>query len=124
MATATANKIKGYDASYYTVKDLERATKFYNELLETEPTWTIPGMVTEYTFPGGETFGLYKPSEGEWTQHGGVLFAVEDLQGAVEKHKARGVKFDEDGKIEESPVCFMAFAQDSEGNNIILHQHK
>jgi hypothetical protein len=34
------------------------------------------------------------------------------------------VTFDDDGKIEDTPVCWMAFAQDSEGNNFILHKRK
>jgi predicted enzyme related to lactoylglutathione lyase len=124
MATTGKTKVKGMDAFYYTVKDLDRATKFYNALLSTEPTLTMGGMVVEYTFPTGETFGLYKSSEDEWTQHGGALFAVDDLAAAVAEHKARGVKFDGDGHIENTPVCFMAFGEDSEGNNFILHQHK
>jgi predicted enzyme related to lactoylglutathione lyase len=124
MAITGKTKVKGMDASFYTVKDLNRATKFYNALLSMEPTLTQGDVVVEYTFPSGETFGLYKPSEGEWTQHGGVLFAVDDLAAAVAEHKARGVKFDGDGHIENTPVCFMAFGEDSEGNNFILHQHK
>lgn len=122
MATAGATKIKGMDASYYTVKDLKRATKFYNDLLKMTPTLTFGENVTEYTFPNGETFGLYQTED--WTPHGGVLFAVDDIQSAVAEHKARGVKFDGDGHIENTPVCFMAFGEDSEGNNFILHQRK
>jgi len=122
MATAGATKVKGMDASYYTVKDLARATKFYNELLGTEPTYKFGEFVVEYTFPNGETFGLYQTKD--WTSHGGVLFAVDDLEAAVAEHKARGVKFDNQGQIENSPVCFMAFGEDSEGNSFILHQRK
>ncbi|HEV2907640.1 MAG TPA: hypothetical protein VGX02_00110 [Candidatus Eremiobacteraceae bacterium] len=122
MATTEKTKVKGMDAAYYTVKDLDRATKFYNALLSTEPTLAM-GDIVEYTFPTGETFGLYKSAEA-WTQHGGILFAVDDLAAAVAEHKARGVKFDGDGHIENTPVCFMAFGEDSEGNNFILHQHK
>jgi predicted enzyme related to lactoylglutathione lyase len=124
MATAGATKIKGMDASYYTVKDLERATKFYSALLSMEPTLKFGENVVEYTFPSGETFGLYKTAEAEWTPHGGILFNVDDIEAAVAEHKARGVKFDGDGHIENTPVCFMAFGEDSEGNNFIIHQHK
>jgi hypothetical protein len=31
---------------------------------------------------------------------------------------------EDDGAIEESPVRFMAFGTDTEGNNFILHQRK
>ncbi len=124
MATAGATKIKGMDASYYTVKDLARATKFYNALLSMEPTLVFGENVVEYTFPSGETFGLYKTAEKDWTPHGGILFSVDDINAAVAEHKVRGVKFDGDGHVENTPVCFMAFGEDSEGNNFILHQHK
>ncbi len=124
MATAGAIKVKGYDASYYMVKDLDRATKFYNDLLQMTPTLTVPGMVSEYTFPTGETFGLYRPPEGDWEVGHGVLFAVDDVNAAVADFKSRGVNFDDDGKIDETPGCFMAFGQDSEGNRFIIHQLK
>lgn len=122
MATARATKVTGMDASYYLVKDLARATKFYNDLLAMEPTLTFGDFVAEYTFPNGETFGLLRTDD--WTPRGGILFAVDDLEKAVAEHKARGVKFEGDGHIENSPVCTMAFAEDSEGNRFVLHQHK
>jgi predicted enzyme related to lactoylglutathione lyase len=124
MATAGAIKLKGYDAAYYYVKDLERATKFYDDLLQMEPTLRVPGMVSEYTFPTGETFGLYKSPESEWREGHGILFAVDDIVAAVDDFKSRGVEFEDDGNIEESPVCFMAFARDTEGNRFIVHERK
>jgi len=124
MATAGATKVKGVDAGYYMVKDLGRATKFYNDFLGMEPTLTVPDTVSEYTFAGGETFGLYKASDGEYYQGHGTLFAVDDINAAVADYKARGIQFDDDGKIDESPVCWMAFAQDTEGNRFIVHQRK
>jgi predicted enzyme related to lactoylglutathione lyase len=122
MATAGATKVKGIDASYYTVKDFDRATKFYTDLLGVDPTFTAAGTYAEWTFPGGETFGLYKTDE--WTPHGGILFGVDDIKSAVAEHRGRGVKFDNEGKVEDTPVCHMAFGEDSEGNTFILHQRK
>jgi len=125
MATSTANRVNGIDASYYYVQDLDRATKFYTELLGQEPAMSVPGMVTEWTFSGGETFGLYKPTSADgFSTGGGVMFAVDDVPAAVAAHSARGVKFSGDGHIEETPVCFMAFGEDTEGNGFILHRHK
>jgi predicted enzyme related to lactoylglutathione lyase len=124
MATAGATKVKGVDAAYYMVKDLDRATKFYNDFLGMEPTLAVPGMVTEYTFAGNESFGLYKSPEGEWFSGHGLLFAVDDIKSAVADYKQRGIKFEDDGKIDESPGCWMAFAEDTEGNRFIVHQRK
>ena len=122
MATASATKVRGIHASYYTVKDYDRAMDFYRGLLGEDPTFAVPGTFAEWTFPTGETFGLYKTDE--WTPHGGLLFGVDDLKAAVAEHKARGVKFDDDGKIEDMQNCAMAFGEDSEGNTFILHQRK
>jgi hypothetical protein len=37
--------------------------------------------------------------------------------------KARGVKF-HDEEITDTPVCHMAFGEDPEGNQFILHHRK
>lgn len=121
MATASATKVHGIHASYYTVKDFDRALNFYKPILG-EPTVEQPGAFAEWTFPTNETFGVYKTNE--WTPHAGLLFGVDDIKAFVSEHKARGVKFDDDGKIEDNGNCYMAFAEDSEGNSFILHQRK
>src|ERR1700680_3023311 len=107
MAVTTTPKAKGLAASYYFAKDIERATKFYRELFGFEPTMAYPGMVSEWTFPTGESFGVYKPHDGAHKKGSGLMFEFED-----------------DGKIDESPVCFMAFAKDSEGNEFMFHKLK
>lgn len=122
MSTATVG-VTDVNATYYLVKDLDRATEFYTKLLGGPPAMTFPDMVAEWSFPSGSAFGLYKP-EDEWRKSGGVLFNVPDLKAAIEAAKADGVAFDDDGKIEETPICFMAFGEDCEGNTFVLHQRK
>jgi len=124
MAVSTTPKAKGLAASYYYAKDLDRATKFYTELFGFEPTLAYPGMVSEWTFPTGETFGLYKPHDGEHKKGSGLMFEFDDIESAVAAHKGHGVEFEDDGKIDETPVCFMAFAKDSEGNEFMFHKLK
>lgn len=123
---ATATKVRGIDATYYTVKDLDRATGFYTKLLGAEPTFQVPGMVSEWTLGDDQAFGLYKPPQGEGSGEfhpsGGVMFVVDDVKTAVDAHKAAGVTFH--GDIEDTPMCHMAFGQDSEGNGFILHKRK
>ena len=118
---ASPTTITGMDATYYLCKDLVRASNFYKDVLGLTPTLEVPDFVTEFTFPSGETFGLYKPEQFE--PSGGVLFHVGDIKATVEKLKGKGVKFDEE-EMTETPVCFMAFAKDSEGNSFIIHQTK
>jgi predicted enzyme related to lactoylglutathione lyase len=123
MATASKVGIKGIDTTAYLVKDVDRATKFYSDLLGFAPTLSF-GVGAEWTFPTGETFTIVNPPGATWTQGNGVHFGVEDIKGAVETCKASGIKFEDDAKIYETPGCFLAFANDSEGNEFILHQLK
>ncbi len=120
----TATKIRGIDATYYLAKDIDRATKFYTALLGYAPTLTFGDMGSEWTFPSGETFGLYKPSESPWLESHGVMFGTDDIQETIAACKAQGVEFEVGGKIEDTPVCLMAFGKDPEGNGFILHQRK
>jgi predicted enzyme related to lactoylglutathione lyase len=131
MAVTGATRVKGLDAIYYSVKDLDRATKFYNDLLGMAPTMPMPGFGMEWTLPNGESFGIMKlpdAMEAEfgkyWRGSSGVMFAVDDLDGVVTAAKTRGVKFHNDGKVAETPICHMVFGEDSEGNTFALHKRK
>lgn len=99
---ASPTTVTGIDASYYLAKDLARATAFYKDMLGLVPTMEAPDFVTEFTFPGGETFGLYKTAE--FSPSGGVMFAVADVKATMEQLKSRGVKFDEDEITDTSGV--------------------
>ena len=124
MTTAAHTGITGIDASYYMTKDLTKATSFYTALFGFEPTMHVPETVSEWTFEGnGTTFGLYQPPNGEgWHPGGGLLFGVPEIKASIDAAKALGAKFEE--HVEETPMCFMAFGQDPEGSNFILHQLK
>lgn len=124
MQTASAIGIRGVDTTAYLVKDLGRAEKFYTDLLGFEPTLRFEPVGVEWTFAGGETFGIVKPPSSPWEKSGGIHFGVPDIKAAVEACKARGIKFEDDAKIYETPGCFLAFAIDSEGNEFILHELK
>ncbi len=116
--------IRGIDTTSYLVKDVDRATHFYTDLLGFGPTLEYPPIGVEWTFPGGETFSIVKPPSAPWEKCGGVHFGVPDIKAAVEACKAKGIRFEDDAKIYESPGCFLAFANDSEGNEFILHELK
>ncbi|MBV8171117.1 MAG: VOC family protein [Candidatus Eremiobacteraeota bacterium] len=116
--------ITGLDLSGYMVKDAQRAIQFYREVLGIEPAFVYPdNRGAEYEMPDGATFGLwggggrvmpFQPSNG-------ILFAVDDLDKAVEAVKARGVAVIME---RESQVCRMAMINDTEGNMITLHKRK
>ncbi len=112
--------VTGMDAVYYTAKDLAALTKFYTGLLGAEPTMSM-GPIAEWTFGDGASFGLYGTAEG--SPGGSAMFAVDDVAKAMADAKARGVKFHDD-EITDTPVCHMAFGEDPEGNQFILHHRK
>ncbi len=126
MAVASKTAIRGIDITTYLVKDVERAKAFYRDTLGMKVTMDYEGPGAEFTFGDGTTFGIWKMSDGSWHPSGGVMFGVEDINAAVDYYKSRGVKFEDEGgkAVSENPVCYMAFAEDSEGNNFMLHQHK
>jgi predicted enzyme related to lactoylglutathione lyase len=117
-------KVTGIDTVYYTVTDLDKCTAFYNGLFGAEPESTWPGRLSEWAFPDGNSFGIYATDAKTTGRSGSAMFAVDDVAQAVTDAKARGVTFHEDGEITDTPVCHMAFGEDPEGNQFILHHRK
>ena len=112
---------KGIDASNYFTKDLPRATTFYAWLIGKPPDSHYENVYAEWTFPGGEAFGLYRTDRPLHCD--GVMFRVDDVAAALAGVAANGGKVASD-EIDETPVCWMGFAEDTEGNGLILHKHK
>jgi len=105
VATAAAPKVTGLDASYYYAKDLDRATKFYTNLLGMEPSMTFPGMVSEWTFPNGETFGLYHPPRNRASKPPEASCSRSTT--STRGRRAQGASVEIVDHVEETPVCFM-----------------
>ena len=112
--------IRGIDINTYLVKDPPRAIKFYKDTLGLKCTWEMD-QGAEFELPDGSYFGLWKMDDGSWHPGNGVMFSVADVPKAMEYYKSKGVTFQ---GSEETPVCHMAFAEDSEGNHFILHCRK
>lgn len=125
---ATSTKIsapRGIDAVYYLVKDVARARRFYEEFLGFEPTFVAEDgewAGCEYELPTGQTFGIGKSDQAPWRECGGAMISVEDVSEAT-KHVAEGGGKVVMGPI-ESPVCFMSWCEDTEGNTFSLHHRK
>jgi predicted enzyme related to lactoylglutathione lyase len=119
-AYAHAMNITGIDLTAYLVRDPDRAVAFYRDVLGMTPTAIDDqGRGAEFTLSDGSTFGVWKPDDA--ATGGAIMFAVEDARAAVEYYRARGLGLSD---VMESPVCFMAFGTDPEGNAIIIHQRK
>lgn len=116
--------VTGLDLSGYMVNDAPRAIAFYRDVLGLEPAKVYPeDRGAEYELPDGTTFGLwggggrvvpFQPSNG-------ILFAVDDLDAAIEAVKQRGIPILME---RETPVCRMAMINDTEGNMVTFHQRK
>lgn len=121
---ATTFHLKGIDLTGYMVQDAARAIAFYRDVLGLQPSIVYPeNRGAEYELPDGTTFGLwggggtvmpFQPSNG-------ILFAVDDLDAAVEAVRARGVPI---LMQNETPNCRMAMFADTEGNSVVLHRRK
>lgn len=114
--------ILGIDTTAYLVKDVERAKKFYRDVIGLPLSSEFGDLGCEFIMPDNTTFGLWKMDDGSWTQGNGVMFSVDDFEAAVDRYKKAGVKIAPE--TEDTPVCKMAFAEDSEGNTFIIHFRK
>jgi len=121
MAAVQTLSVTGVDAVYYYVQDFDRALAFYRDVLGLKVSMEHSPHFAEFIFPGGEAFGIYK-GDGMFRPGTGVMFAVPDVPAAIAALKAAGYKAED--HIEDTPACFMGFAEDTEGNGFILHKRK
>ncbi len=107
--------------SWYAVKDLEEAKKFYGEVLGLKKTLEIEGWAEFSHAQGAAAIGLSKnPLPGQ-AAGATVVLKVEDLDKARQQLSARGVKFE--GNVEEIPgVVRIATFRDPFGNRLQLVQ--
>ena len=116
-----SSALRGIDIHTYLVKEPARAIAFWRDTMGLVPTWEMEDGA-EFGLPDGSTFGLWKMDDGSWVAGNGIMFAVDDVASTAAALRAKGARVAE--HIEETPVCFMGFAEDSEGNRFILHQRK
>jgi predicted enzyme related to lactoylglutathione lyase len=120
-------KITEIAFSCYPVTDMGRARTFYEEVLGLKLSYAVgePGGMqwTEYDIGNGTlALGAGAP---EWkpTASGcSVALEVEDFDTAIADLKRAGVKFHMDPF--ETPVCWMSFIYDPDGNAVCIHKRK
>ncbi len=123
-----AQKFKKVAFTCYPVKDMARSRAFYEGILGLKPGDDFQGTWQEYDF-GGTTFAI-SSMVGEFVppgSQGSVAFEVDDIRALVAELQAKKVQFSTEVSSEivmESPVCWMAFMKDPDGNTISLHQSK
>lgn len=99
--------------------DWRRSRAFYVETLGLRPD-----AKGESEFWAGDTcFGIYEPAtfgiEFAPQRNAHIAFHVDDLAGARAEFEAKGVEFA--GETLDTGVCHMAFFQDPDGNDLMLH---
>jgi predicted enzyme related to lactoylglutathione lyase len=115
--------ITGMDLVGYMATDVPRAIAFYRDVIGLKPTKVFDENAgAEFELSDGSTFGLWSGNDMMPFQPSNcILFAVDDFDGALERMKSKNVPI---VMQHESPVCFMAIVDDTEGNKVILHKRK
>jgi predicted enzyme related to lactoylglutathione lyase len=116
----TAISAKGIDAHFYLSKDAPRAIAFYTALLGTTPA-RGNDQYAEFDLGDHSTFGISMAPPDGWQPAGGVMFAVDDVNGALAHAVELGatVALNEDGA-----TCTTAWCFDLDGNTFALHHRK
>ena len=116
----TGRLVSGLSVVYLYVRDIERATAFYRDVLgiplEGDDDWV------EATFPEGVRFALHKWHEGAPEISSGTIhvdFSVADIDQAAEQLRAAGVEI---GKIYREPYGTHFSFVDPDGYTLQIFQ--
>jgi len=113
-------KITGVDLFECLVSDPARSIAFYRDVLGMTPTEVDEnGRGAEFTLADGSTFGVWAGKDYGKTSGANTMFAVDDVNSAIEKMRERGATLSDPIK---SSLCFMSFGEDPDGNGIVIHQ--
>ena len=117
------------------IKDMDRAVRFYTEVLGGELQMRGEGEMKDYWASvrlGGQEFWLITPKKRERRDLAYTAFLVKNIKRTVEGLSRNGVKFDTDtpmtsGAKIEGPIAYYLFGaaatfQDGEGNRLMLWQ--
>jgi predicted enzyme related to lactoylglutathione lyase len=125
MATTASagTMITGVDIFGPATTDAKRLIAFYRDVLGMKPTGIDDSEGgAEFELSDGTTFGVWQPRDNSWSGKGyTALFAVGDINAAVAQFRANGATL---GDPFETPVCFMSFGSDPDGNQFGIHQRK
>jgi len=104
-----------------TVKDVERATAFYRDVLGMRFLFQFPGMA--FFDCGGVRLYLARPEKPEFDRSSVVYYRVDSIEDAARTLKARGVVFEsEPHKLhaDDRHELWMGFFKDTEDNTLAL----
>jgi predicted enzyme related to lactoylglutathione lyase len=120
-AKTKTGTVTGVDQTCYFVSDPPRAIAFYRDVLGMTPTAVDDeGRGAEFILADGTAFAVWKDTDTP-TSGGIVMLAVEAINTAIAQFRERGATLSE---VTESPICYMSFGKDPDGNAFIIHQRK
>ena len=114
--------VTGVDFVSIPTQDLERAAAFYGETLGLRRSVHNPDRGFAEFETGNLTLSIIDPAKMGMEHkvgHNTIALHVEDVGQARATLEARGVAFH--GETFDTGVCHMAFFNDSEGNDLMLH---
>jgi predicted enzyme related to lactoylglutathione lyase len=121
-STVAGATIVGVDIFGPPTTNAKRLIAFYRDTLGMKPTAIDESESgAEFELADGTTFGVWEPGDGRAGAGYGALFAVTDINAAVERFRAQGATLSDPF---ETTVCFMSFGKDPDGNEFGIHQRK
>ena len=122
-ATPATATIVGVDIFGPPTRDAKTLIAFYRDVLGMVPTGIDDDESgAEFELSDGTTFGVWQPPQPPAHAPGcAALFAVRDINAAVAEFRSRGAQL---GDPFETPVCYMSFGTDPDGNMFGIHQRK
>ena len=108
--------------SWYQVDDLEKAKRFYADVLGLKKTFEMDGWAEFSHAEGAASIGLNRMAQGDDVKGATVVLKVNDLEESRRHFKKHGVEFE--GEVQEIPgVVRIATFRDPFGNRLQLVQN-
>ena len=119
--SAVGSAIEGIGQLAISVKDVDRAAAFYEQVLGLRLLFRFPGMA--FFDCGGVRLYLSRPEKPEFAGTSIVYYRVRDIQAAAEALTSRGVVFLQPPHVvhrDERHELWIGFFQDSEDNHVAV----
>jgi predicted enzyme related to lactoylglutathione lyase len=105
----------------YLTRDFKRAREFYEGVFDLKPGEFDADGFVEYDFSDGNTFALGVAPGDAHVQCGGAMFAVDDVDAAIERVKEMGGTFYANFGGE---ICTSGWCADPDGNPFGVHKKR
>lgn len=126
-ASSKAGSITGVGQVHISVSDIDRAIKFYRDVLGLALLFDVPGQSMAFFDCGGVRLYLGKPSDPKYRANSLLYYRVDDIEAAYRNLAKRGVAFLSEPRLihkTDASELWMAGFQDPDGNYAQLMSEK